>query len=63
MREGTVPSVSLRRTEYDVAAATAAFAALGYPTAEAMLAPVDADALARSYEATADNAVAPESLT
>ena len=54
--EGTVPSVSLRRTEYDVEAATAAFAALGYPTAEAMLAPVDADALARNYEATADNA-------
>jgi diadenosine tetraphosphatase ApaH/serine/threonine PP2A family protein phosphatase len=60
---GTVPSVSLRRTEYDVEAATAAFAALGYPTAEAMLAPVDADAIARKYEATADDPVAPESLT
>jgi hypothetical protein len=55
--------VSLRRAEYDVEAATATFAALGYPTAEAMLAPVDADAIARSYEATADKPVAPESLT
>jgi predicted phosphodiesterase len=60
---GTLPSVSLRRTEYDVAAATAMFAALGYPTAAAMLVPVDADAIARSYEATADKPVAPESLT
>ncbi len=44
-------------------AATAAFAAVGYPTAEAMLAPVDADAIARSYEDAADRVVAPESLT
>ncbi len=61
--ERTVPPVSLRRTEYDVEAATAAFAAVGYPTAAGMLAPVDADALARSYEATADTPVAPASLT
>jgi predicted phosphodiesterase len=55
--------VSLRRTEYDVEAATAKFAALGYPTAREMLAQVDADALARRYEATADKPVDDASLT
>ena len=55
--------LSLRRTGYDVEAATAAFAALGYPTAREMLAPVDADALARKYEATADKPVDDASLT
>jgi predicted phosphodiesterase len=59
----TVPSVALQRTEYDAEAATAAFAALGYPTAREMLAPVDADAIARSYEATADTPVDDASLT
>ena len=55
--------VSLRRTAYDYDAATAAFAAAGYPTAREMLAPVDADALARRYEATAGTPVDDASLT
>jgi putative phosphoesterase len=45
-------SVELVRTEYDVEAAAAAFRRLGYPL-ETMLAPVDADAVARRYEAEA----------
>jgi predicted phosphodiesterase len=61
--EGTVPSVSLRRTGYDVEGATATFLALGYPTAREQLAPLDADAIARKYESTSDKPVAPESLT
>ena len=55
--------VELRRTEYDIEAATAAFAALGYPTAREALAPVDADAIARKYEDASAKPVAPESLT
>jgi hypothetical protein len=45
------PDVRLSRTPYDTAAATEAFSVLGYPLAEAMLAPVDADAVAAAYEA------------
>jgi putative phosphoesterase len=44
------PGVELVRTEYDTEAAAAAFRALGYPLADTMLAPVDADAIARRYE-------------
>ena len=47
------PEPALRRTEYDIEAATAAFRAAGYPLADEMLAPTDADAVARSYEASA----------
>jgi diadenosine tetraphosphatase ApaH/serine/threonine PP2A family protein phosphatase len=57
------PGVALQRTPYDTDAASAAFRALGYPFAEAMLAPVDADAVAARYEATADAPVAEASLT
>jgi putative phosphoesterase len=45
------PDVRLLRTAYDTAAATEAFRALGYPLADTMLAPVDADAVAAAYEA------------
>ena len=44
------PGVDLRRTAYDTEAASAHFHALGYPYAGGMLAPVDADAVARRYE-------------
>jgi predicted phosphodiesterase len=47
------PSVQLRRTPYDVEAATAHFRTLGYPLSDTMLAPVDADEVARRYEAAA----------
>jgi predicted phosphodiesterase len=47
------PGVELRRTEYDVDAAVDAFRAAGYPLADSVLAPVDADAVARDYEAQA----------
>jgi predicted phosphodiesterase len=57
------PGVELRRTEYDVAAATAAFRALDYPLADTMLAPVDADAIARRYEERAGGELDPASLT
>jgi predicted phosphodiesterase len=57
------PGVELRRTAYDTAAATRGFAALGYPLAHEMLAPVDADAVAERYEASAGGPVAPESRT
>ena len=40
------PDVELRRTAYDTEAASARFHALGYPFADGMLAPVDADAVA-----------------
>jgi predicted phosphodiesterase len=56
-------AVLLRRTQYDYDAATAAFVAAGYPTAREMLAPVDADALARKYESTAGTPVDDASLT
>jgi predicted phosphodiesterase len=45
------PDVRLLRTTYDTVAATEAFRALGYPLADTMLAPVDADAVAAAYEA------------
>jgi putative phosphoesterase len=45
------PDVRLLRTAYDTAAATEAFRVLGYPLADTMLAPVDADAVAAAYEA------------
>jgi predicted phosphodiesterase len=57
------PDVELRRTEYDVTAATDAFRTLDYPLADTMLAPVDADAVARSYEERGDAALDPASLT
>ena len=44
------PDVELRRTDYDTGAAVARFAAAGYPLADSILAPVDADAIARRYE-------------
>jgi predicted phosphodiesterase len=57
------PSVELQRTSYDTEAAAAHFAALGYPAADTMLAPVDADAVARGYEEASGKPVAPDSLT
>jgi predicted phosphodiesterase len=51
------PGVRLRRTGYDTAAADAAFRATGYPAAELMLAPVDADAVAESHERSSDQPV------
>jgi putative phosphoesterase len=57
------PDAELIRTEYDTDAATAAFRALGYPLADTMLAPVDADGIAASYEASAGAPPAPDSLT
>jgi putative phosphoesterase len=57
------PEVRLMRTEYDTAAATATFRALGYPSADSMLAPVDADAVAARYEAISGEPTAPESRT
>jgi predicted phosphodiesterase len=56
------PDVRLMRTQYDFDAARAAFAALGYPAADMMLAPVDADAVASGYEAASGKPLAPESL-
>jgi putative phosphoesterase len=48
LRLGEVPRPM--RTDYDTEAATAAFRALGYPMADGMVTPVDADAIARRYE-------------
>ena len=56
------PGVELRRTGYDTAAASARFHAMGYPFAEGMLAPVDADAVAERYEASSAKPPSPESL-
>jgi predicted phosphodiesterase len=53
----------LVRTTYDTAAATATFRELGYPSADTMLAPVDADAVAQRYEALSGEPTAPESST
>jgi predicted phosphodiesterase len=47
------PEVRLMRTDYDTAAAAATFEALGYPMADGMVTPVDADAIARRYERVA----------
>jgi putative phosphoesterase len=55
------PEVRLMRTGYDTAAAAATFTALGYPMADGMVTPVDADAIARRYEASAGAATSPES--
>jgi predicted phosphodiesterase len=57
------PEVELRRTAYDVEAATEAFRAVGYPLAGEMLAPVDADAVARRYEEQGGAELDPASLT
>jgi len=57
------PEARLRCTPYDAAAATAAFRRLGYPSADTMLAPVDADAVAARYEAASGEPTAPESRT
>ena len=56
------PRVALMRTSYDTASADAAFHALGYPAAHLMLAPVDADAVAESYERASAQPVAEASL-
>ena len=53
----------LRRTDYDTEAATARFRELGYPMAEQMLGPKDADAIARRFEDAAGEPVSPDSLT
>lgn len=55
------PGVRPMRTGYDTEAATATFRALGYPAADSMLAPVDADAVAARYEAMSGEPTAPES--
>jgi putative phosphoesterase len=47
------PDVRLMRTAYDTQAAERHFRALGYPAADLMLAPVDADAVAAGYERAA----------
>jgi hypothetical protein len=57
------PDVELLCTPYDTAAATERFRELGYPSAETMLAPVDADAVAARYEAASGEPTAPESST
>jgi predicted phosphodiesterase len=56
------PGVELRRTEYDTEAAAARFHTLGYPYADGMLSPVDADAVAAGYEESSGRPLAPESL-
>jgi diadenosine tetraphosphatase ApaH/serine/threonine PP2A family protein phosphatase len=56
------PGVELRCTRYDTTAASAEFHELGYPYADGMLSPVDADAVARSYEESSGKPLAPESL-
>jgi predicted phosphodiesterase len=53
--------VRLMRTDYDTEAALATFEALGYPMADGMVTPVDADAIARRYEAAASAGTSPES--
>jgi predicted phosphodiesterase len=55
------PDVRLMRTDYDTEAATAVFRALGYPMADGTVTPVDADAIARRYEAVALEPTSPES--
>jgi putative phosphoesterase len=57
------PGIELRRTSYDTEAASARFHALGYPFADGMLAPVDADAVAARYEESSAKPVSAESLT
>jgi hypothetical protein len=57
------PEVELVRTPYDTEAAAAHFRALGYPAADTMLAPVDADAVAARYEAASGEPTDPESAT
>jgi predicted phosphodiesterase len=56
------PDARLMRTPYDTESADAAFHALGYPAADLMLAPVDADAVARHFEQASDQPVAAASL-
>jgi predicted phosphodiesterase len=55
------PDVRLMRTDYDIEAAAAAFRTLGYPMADGMVTPVDADAIARKYEAASGAPTSPES--
>jgi predicted phosphodiesterase len=55
------PGVAHMRTEYDTAAAAAAFGELGYPLTD-MLAPVDADGVARRYEDIGSTAMSEASL-
>jgi putative phosphoesterase len=54
--------VQFSRTAYDTASADAAFHALGYPAADLMLAAVDPDAVAESYERSSAQPVAEASL-
>jgi putative phosphoesterase len=56
------PGIRLIRTSYDTARADAAFHALGYPAADLMLAQVDADAVAESYERSSAQPVSHTSL-
>jgi predicted phosphodiesterase len=56
------PAVQLRRTPSDTEAATRAFAAIGYPLADSILAPVDADGIARGYEESSGKPLRPESM-
>jgi predicted phosphodiesterase len=56
------PDVQLRRAAYDVAAADAAFHALGYPAADLVFSTEDPDAIAESFERAAQRPLAPESL-
>ena len=57
------PAVEHRRTSYDTRAAVGAFRALGYPDAGGMVPENDPDEVAAMFEAGADAALAPESLT
>jgi diadenosine tetraphosphatase ApaH/serine/threonine PP2A family protein phosphatase len=56
------PGVELQHTRYDTDAASEQFHTLGYPFADGMLAPVDADAVAARYEESSGKPLAPESL-
>jgi predicted phosphodiesterase len=56
------PDVRLVRTEYDTAAADAAFRALGYPAADLVFAPVDPDEVAERFERASGEPVSPASL-
>lgn len=56
------PDVQLCRTAYDVAAADAAFHALGYPAADLVFSSEDPDAVAEGFERAAQRPLAPESL-
>jgi putative phosphoesterase len=56
------PDARLMRTDYDTAAADAAFRALGYPAAHLVFAPVDPDEVAERYERASGEPLSPASL-